>query len=73
MSAAGGRLTEREERAGVRLYQVCDRLDRLELDIARPTAYERLEDEVGAELASFMVRALRKQPVGRRIGLATAD
>jgi hypothetical protein len=68
---AGGRLTEREERAEARLFELCDRLDRLELDVARPTAYERLEDEVGAELASFMVRALRKQPL-RRPGLAAA-
>jgi hypothetical protein len=60
--SAGGRLTEREERAGARLVHLCDRLDRLELDLARPTAYERLEDEVGAELADFIVRALRKQP-----------
>ena len=60
--SAGGRLTEREERAGARLVELCDRLDRLELDLARPTAYERLEDEMGAELASFIVRALRKQP-----------
>ena len=63
--SAGGRLTEREERAGARLVDVCDRLDRLELDIARPTAFERLEDEVGPDLADFIVRALRKQPTRR--------
>jgi hypothetical protein len=63
MRAVG--LTKREDRAAARLAELCDALDRFPPDVARPTAYERLQEHVGVELAHFVVCALRSRPATR--------
>jgi hypothetical protein len=60
MNAVGAASSQREQRAIARLADHCAALDRLhEL---RTPARERLEAELGPDLATFLVGALRGRP-----------
>jgi hypothetical protein len=60
MNAVGAAITPREQRAISRLAAHCAALDRLYE--SRTPACERLEAELGPELATFLVGALRGRP-----------
>lgn len=62
MRTLDSHLMDQDERAEARLAAACDAAERPEPDTARPTAYERLEEQVGSEFARFVVRALRNRP-----------
>lgn len=60
MNVVGAVFTEREQRAVLRIAEHCAALDRL--TESRAPACERLEAELGHELAAFLVGALRGRP-----------
>lgn len=60
MNALGAALTRSEQRALARLAHHCAALDRLYE--SRAPARDRLEAEVGPDLATFLVGALRGRP-----------